>query len=79
MPPFRVASLRTGIGAPALEARGANVLRSQLQIAQRAHEAAAPVAASLKRLVRMKEACRLVRNGGRCICLLPDNGPEADL
>jgi hypothetical protein len=67
MPPFRLACFDAGIGAAALEACRANVLRSQLQIAQRAHEAAAALAASLKRLVRMKEACRLVGKRRRCI------------
>jgi hypothetical protein len=67
MPPFRGAGPRTRIGAPLLETGGANVLRSQLQIAQRAHKAAAPLAARLKRLVRMKKACRLVRKRGRRI------------
>jgi hypothetical protein len=79
MPPFRFAGFHTGIGAPTLETRGANVLRSQLQIAQRAHEAAAPLAASLKRLVRMEEACRLVRKRSRRICILLDRAPDADL
>jgi len=79
MPPFRLAGLRAGISAPALETRWANVLRSQLQIAQRAHEAAAPLAARLKRLVRMKEACRLVRKRSRHPCALLDRAPHADL
>jgi hypothetical protein len=79
MPPFRLAGLHTGIDAPTLETRGANVLRSQLQIAQRAHETAAPLAASLKRLVRMKEARRLVRKRGRRVCILLDRTPYADL
>ena len=71
-------SLHTGIGAPALEARGANVLRSQLQITQRAHESAAPLAAGLKRLVRMKKTCRLVGKRGRRIGVLPDHRPDPD-
>jgi hypothetical protein len=79
MPPFRSAGLRTGTGTPVLETRGANVLRSQLQITQRAHEAAAPLAASLKRLVWMKEACRLVRKRGRSVCGLLDRAPHTDL
>jgi hypothetical protein len=79
MPPLRGAGSRNGIGAPALETRGANMLRSQLQIAQRAHEAAAPLTASLKRFVRMKEASRLVRKRGRCIGVLLDRAPYADL
>jgi hypothetical protein len=60
IPPFCLARLYAGIAAPALEASWANVLRSQLQIAQRTYEPAAPLAASLKCLVGMKEACRLV-------------------
>jgi hypothetical protein len=79
MPPFRLASPHTRIGAPTLETSGANVLRSQLQITQRAHEAAAPLAASLKRLVRMKEARCLIRKSGRRICVLPDHVPDSDL
>jgi hypothetical protein len=79
MPPFRFAGLGTGTGTPVLETRWANVLRSQLQIAQRAHEAAAPLAASLKRFVRMKEACRLARKRGRRIGVLLDRAPDADL
>jgi hypothetical protein len=79
IPPFRFAGLHTGIGAPTLETCGANVLRSQLQIAQRAHEAAAPLAASLKRLVRMEEACRLVLKRSRRICIPLDRAPDADL
>jgi hypothetical protein len=61
MSPFGFAAVQPGIGTPALEARGANVLRSQLQIAQRTHESPASLAASLKSLVRMKEARCLVR------------------
>jgi len=79
MPPFRFAGLRTGTGTPALETRWANVLRSQLQIAQCAHEAAAPLAASLKRLVWMKEACRLVRKRGRRVFVLLERAPHAEL
>lgn len=60
MPPFRLAGVSAGTAAPTLEARGANVLCSQLQITQRAHKATAPLAASLKRLVRMKETGRLL-------------------
>ena len=79
IPPFRLASLGTGIGAPALEACRANVLRSQLQITERAHESAAALAARLKGLVRMKKTCRLVRKRGRCIVVLANHRPDADL
>jgi hypothetical protein len=78
IPPFRLASLRTGIGAPTLEASGTNVLRAQLQIAQRTYEPAAPLTASLKRLVRMKKAGRLVRKRGYCIVVLANNLPDVD-
>jgi hypothetical protein len=79
MPPFRLAGLCSGTSAATLKTRGADVLRSQLQIAQRAHKAAAPLAASLKRLVRMKEAGRLVRKRGRRICILLACAPHAHL
>jgi hypothetical protein len=61
MPPFRLTGVDAGSAAPALEANGANMLCSQLQITQRAHKAATPLAARLERLVRMKETRRLVR------------------
>jgi hypothetical protein len=79
IPPFRLASLHTGIGAPTLEAWGANVLRSQLQITQRANESATPLAASLKRLVRMKKAGRLVRKRRHGIAILANHRPNANL
>jgi len=79
MPPFRLAGCHTGISALTLETRGANMFRSQLQIAQRAHEAAAPLTAGLKHLVWMKEACRLVRKRSRRIGVLPHRAPDADL
>jgi len=79
MPPFSLAGRHAGICAPTLETRGTNVLCSQLQIAQCAHEAAAPPTAGLKHLVRMKEACRLVCKRGGGICDLPDCAPDADL
>src|SRR5271156_4544132 len=78
MPPFRRAALQTGIGAPTLEARGANVLRSELQVAQRAQKAAAPLAARLECLLRMKEACSLLRHRGRCIRFLLRNRPVSN-
>src|SRR6267154_2230486 len=79
MPPFRLASVRAGTAAPALEARWANVLRSQLQVTQRAHKAAAPLAASLERLVRVKETGCLVRKRNRGVCARAGNRPDADL
>src|SRR6266852_3700034 len=79
MPPFRFAASQPGIGAAALEACGANVFRSQLQIAQRAHEPAAPLAASLKRLIRMKKARRLVRHRGGSARILAHSAPKPDL
>jgi len=79
MPPFRFVSRRAGTVSPALEARRANVLRSQLQVTQRAHKAAATLAASLERLVRMKETGCLVRKRNRGVCILAGNRPDADL
>jgi hypothetical protein len=79
MPPFRFAASQPGISAAALEACRANVFCSQLQIAQRAHEPAAPLAASLKRLIRMKKAGRLVRHRGGGTRILPQGAPQPDL
>src|SRR5436305_14569808 len=62
MPPLCLAVGLPGIGCPAIKAGWANMLRSQLQIAQGAEEPAALLAARLKRLVRMKEACSLFRH-----------------
>jgi len=70
VPPFRLNPVRPGRGAPALETGGANMLCSQLQIAQSTYESAAPLTASLVRLVRMKEARRLIRHGGYSIFTL---------
>jgi hypothetical protein len=79
MPPFRFAASQPGIYAATLEARRANVFCSQLQIAQRAHEPAAPLTASLKRLIRMKKARRLVRHRGGSTRILPQGAPPPDL
>src|SRR5580704_5510488 len=78
MPPFRFAAVPPAIGAPALKARGANVLRSELQIAQRAQKAAAPLAACLERILRVKKACRLLRHRGRRIRFLTRNRPDSN-
>src|SRR5579872_4004373 len=61
IPPVRLARLRNGIVASALETGRTNVLRPQLQITQGADESAATLAAALKHLLWMKKACRLVR------------------
>jgi hypothetical protein len=79
MPPFRLSGVCTGISSPALEARRANVLGSQLQVTQRAHKAAAPLAASLERLVGMKETGRLVRKGNRGGGVRTRNRPDGNL
>lgn len=79
MPPFCFATMGTGIDAPALKACGANVLGSQLQIAQRAHKSAATLAASLKHFVRMEKACGLVRHCRRRARVLPQRRPQPDL
>jgi hypothetical protein len=79
MPPFRFAASQPGICAATLEARRANVFCSQLQIAQRAHEPAAPLTASLKRLIRMKKARRLVRHRGGSTRILAHSAPKPDL
>ena len=75
MPPFRFTgvSARAGIAAAALEACGANVLCSQLQITQRTYKAATPLAASLKRLLRVKETSCLVRKGNGGVCVRADD------
>src|SRR5215472_8012945 len=70
MPPFRLNAVRPGRGAPAFKTGGANMLCSQLQIAQSTHESATPLTASLVRLVRMKKARRLIRHGGCSIFTL---------
>jgi hypothetical protein len=55
------------------------VIGPELQIAQRTHESAAPLAASLKRLVRMKKTGRLFRKGGGRVVVLANQLPDADL
>lgn len=79
MAPFRFAGARGCLEASALKARGANVLRAYLQIAQGAYEASATVAAGLKGFVWMKEAGGLVGHcGGRARAFAHD-GPGANL
>src|SRR5580700_4012430 len=78
MPPLRFAAIPPRIGAPALEARRANVLRSELQVTQRAQKAAASLAANLNRFLRVKEACRLLRHRGYYVRFLPRNRPDSN-
>src|ERR1700722_3686976 len=79
MPPFCFAVTLPSIGASALETRGANVFGSQLQVTQRAQKAAAPLAASLKCFLRVKETRRLLRHRGHYIRFGPRNRPDSNL
>ncbi len=76
MPPLRLVPA-PGIGASTLEARGANVLSSQLQVAQRAQKTPAPLAASLEGLLWVKETGRLLRHRGDDVHFLLRHRPDA--
>jgi hypothetical protein len=77
--PFRLACLCPGSGEPALETRRANVLGSQLQIAESTDKAATALAASLKSLVGMEKTGCLVRKRGGGIGVLANDRPDANL
>src|SRR5580698_11646306 len=79
MPPLGLAAIQHRIDAPALKACRANVVRSQLQIAQRAHKSSASLAASLKRFVGVKETGRLIRHRRGGIHAVAYDRPSANL
>lgn len=79
MLPFCLTTIRLCLSAAALEARGTNVLRSQLQIAQSANKPATSLAASLERLVWVEKARRLLRHCRHRINRVPDDRPDGDL